>query len=113
MGTGTGLTLYNLDIETLIDFAGENAQLYGNGTSVTGNIWVNCTVAFRYIDREGNETNRVVEPRRVWRTRDKDQLMLSGWCYTRRSPRTFYYDGIRDICTGGIGLQYIIQGRDI
>jgi len=64
-------------------------------------------------DREGNETNRVVEPRRVWRTRDKDQLMLSGWCHTRRSPRTFYYDGIRDICTGGIGLQYIIQGRDI
>tara|TARA_R110000824_G_scaffold318869_1_gene505992 strand:+ start:266 stop:895 length:630 start_codon:yes stop_codon:yes gene_type:complete len=104
---GTGLTLYNIDIETLIDFAGENARSHGTGKSVTGNMSINCTVAFRYVDREGNETLRMVEPRRVWRTKDKDQLMLLGWCYTRKSPRTFYYDGIRDICTGGVGLEYL------
>lgn len=91
--------MYNITVDTIKSFASANTTRYLLRESLPGNIWANYTISFRYIDGSGNESYRVVEPRRV-----DDGAIILGWCHARREPRTFYFDRMADICTGGVAL---------
>lgn len=96
-----------IPIEALVYFAGANAQAFEKDRSKPGNIWKQCTIAFRY-DKDGKTTNRVAEPRRVFKTKLGEQMLLA-WCPVGREWRTFSCDSITDIRTGGIGLRLLKQ----
>ena len=98
--------MLEISIETLVYFVAVNAQTFGEDRSKPGNIWTHCTVAFMYTDKDGEVTSRVAEPRRVFKNKKNDKMLLA-WCPTSREWKTFSYDSISDICTGGIALELL------
>tara|TARA_R110000824_G_scaffold294959_1_gene483331 strand:- start:568 stop:1077 length:510 start_codon:yes stop_codon:yes gene_type:complete len=74
-------------------------------------MWTQCTVVFSYTDKDGEVTSRIAEPRRVFKNKQGDQMLLA-WCPTSREWKTFSYDSMSDICTVGIGLE-LLRHKDL
>ena len=95
-----------ISVDTLAFMAGANAHTFWHGQPSPGDIWTQCTVAFRYKGEDGKVTSRIAEPRRVFTSKSGNQLLLA-WCPTIKEWKTFSCDSISDICTGGIALELI------
>ena len=98
-----------IGIDALEMFAGANATTTEDGATIaspSGDIWTRCAVAFKYTDKDGNVTRRVVEPTTVWETKAGD-LVLTGFCHDRREVRTFHIWNMEEKCTGGLGLRML------
>ena len=100
-----------ISIGSLVLFASANAQTFGEDRSSPGDIWRECTVAFQYTDKDGEVTSRVVEPRRVFKNKHGNEMLLA-FCSTTKEWKTFYCDSIADICTGGIALELLWNNND-
>jgi predicted DNA-binding transcriptional regulator YafY len=55
-------------------------------------------IAFRYEDRAGTVTDRLVQPLALWAF--SDGWLLVAWCTTRRDFRVFRVDRMRRVTTG-------------
>jgi len=106
---------YTIDFATLADFAEYNADTYvsldGHKGDVCEDIHTYRAVGFEYSDLKGDVTHRVVEPHKVWYKAADGAEMMVAYCHERGAFRMFYIEMMKDIVTGGVGLQSIKAAR--
>ena len=106
---------YSIDFATLADFAEHNADLYmsqgGQDVDLCEDFRSYHAVGFEYSDLKGDVTHRVVEPHKVWYKAADGAEMMVAYCYKRGAFRMFYVEMMKDIVTGGAGLQSIKMDR--
>jgi len=106
---------YLIDFATLADFAEYNADVYmsqgGKDVGLCEDIHTYRAVGFEYSDLKGDVTHRVVEPHKVWYKAADGAEMMVAFCHERGAFRMFYIEMMKDIVTGGVGLQSIKAAR--